>query len=67
MKILNIPGQVMVVRDTVSVSHMTLTGGGDTATAVAKWKAEDKVGHISTGGEASLKLMEGWWLLLTSY
>ena len=36
-----------------------MTGGGDTATAAAKWKTEDKVSHVSTGGGASLELLEG--------
>ncbi|KAH0944714.1 hypothetical protein HN011_011988 [Eciton burchellii] len=38
---------------------ITIIGGGDTATCVAKWKAEDKVSHVSTGGGASLELLEG--------
>lgn len=37
----------------------TIIGGGDTATACAKYKAEDKVSHVSTGGGASLELLEG--------
>lgn len=38
---------------------ITIIGGGDTATCAAKWKTEDKVNHVSTGGGASLELLEG--------
>ncbi|KAL9050317.1 MAG: hypothetical protein Q9162_006705 [Coniocarpon cinnabarinum] len=37
----------------------SIIGGGDTATAAAKFGAEGKVSHISTGGGASLELLEG--------
>lgn len=38
---------------------ITIIGGGDTATCAALWKTEDKVSHVSTGGGASLELLEG--------
>jgi phosphoglycerate kinase len=37
----------------------TIIGGGDTATCAAKYDTEDKVSHVSTGGGASLELLEG--------
>jgi phosphoglycerate kinase len=37
----------------------TIIGGGDTATCCAKWNTEDQVSHVSTGGGASLELLEG--------
>merc|ERR1712050_779462 len=38
---------------------VTVIGGGDTATACKKYKTVEKVTHCSTGGGASLELMEG--------
>jgi len=38
---------------------ISIIGGGDTATAAAKFGVEDLVSHCSTGGGASLELLEG--------
>jgi len=38
---------------------VTVIGGGDTATCCAVWGTEKQVSHVSTGGGASLELLEG--------
>lgn len=38
---------------------ITIIGGGDTASCCEKWKTENEVSHVSTGGGASLELLEG--------
>jgi phosphoglycerate kinase len=38
---------------------VSIIGGGDTASAVAKAGVRDRVTHISTGGGASLEFVEG--------
>ncbi|KAJ6500349.1 phosphoglycerate kinase [Mycena sanguinolenta] len=38
---------------------VVIVGGGDTATLAAQHNAEDKLSHVSTGGGASLELLEG--------
>jgi len=47
------------VVEVTSKGATTIIGGGDTATAAAKYGAEEKVSHCSTGGGASLELLEG--------
>lgn len=55
-------GTKAVMDKVVEVTKMgtvSIIGGGDTATCCAKWETEDKVSHVSTGGGASLELLEG--------
>jgi len=45
--------------DACAAGKVVIVGGGDTATVAAKYGAEDKLSHVSTGGGASLELLEG--------
>ncbi|MCJ1373234.1 phosphoglycerate kinase [Loxospora ochrophaea] len=45
--------------DASQAGKIVIIGGGDTATVAAKYGAEDKLSHVSTGGGASLELLEG--------
>jgi len=47
------------VAETTAAGNIGIIGGGDSATAAAKWDMEDKVTFVSTGGGASLELLEG--------
>ncbi|CCK73484.1 phosphoglycerate kinase NDAI_0G05010 [Naumovozyma dairenensis CBS 421] len=39
--------------------NTTIIGGGDTATVAKKYGVVEKISHVSTGGGASLELLEG--------
>ena len=52
-------GTLEVAKFISTLKTISIIGGGDTAAAIAKFKLEDKMSHISTGGGASLEFLEG--------
>ena len=52
-------GLLEAVAMATSNGAVTIIGGGETATSAAKFGFMDKLSHVSTGGGASLELLEG--------
>jgi phosphoglycerate kinase len=52
-------GTLAVARILGAIKATTIVGGGETAAAVARAGVSDQVSHVSTGGGASLAMLQG--------
>ncbi len=52
-------GTLEIAKAVAKSRAYSIAGGGDTISAIAQSGVENKIGHISTGGGVTLKLLEG--------